>query len=292
MGIRMRSILVMGILGLLAIGVLGFTSYRLSVNNALAEAEIKSDLVMNYAMASREFTRVAQSPLVRQLVEPDRFYPEIMSGFATARGIYEQFEKLYPGYIFRQATLDPIHPVNKADAQEVEIIQRFDEDRSLEVQKGRMVRNGKEVFYTATPFSVQHQNCLVCHGDPADAPKDQIEIYGADSGGYWWEMDEMVAAFIVYVPVADAIASARSMSLTLVLYGAGGIIVMLVVIGWFLNRDVVTPIVRLAERAEDFSLGENLDEPIDKNATGEVGVLAHSIERLRISLNKLMQRNR
>jgi len=291
MGIRMRSILVMGILGFLAIGVLGFTSYRLSMNNALAEAEIKSDLVMNYAMASREFTRVSQSPLVRQLVEPDRFYPEIMSGFATARGIYEEFEKTYPGYIFRQATIDPLHPVNKADAQELEIIQRFDADRNLGNQKGILVRDGVEVFYTATPFSVQSQNCLICHGDPANAPKDQIEIYG-DTNGYWWNMDDMVAAFIVYVPVADAISSAKAMSLTLVLYGAGGIAIMLVIIGWFLNRDVVAPIVRLAERAEDFSLGENLDEPIDKSATGEVGVLAQSIERLRISLNKLMQRNR
>ncbi len=291
MGIRMRSILVMGILGFLAIGVLGFTSYRLSMNNALEEAKIKSDLVMNYAMASREFTRVAQSPLVRQLVEPDRFYPEIMSGFATARGIYEQFEKTYPGYIFRQATLDPLHPSNKADAQEVQIIQNFIDNPDLKAIEGRLTRNGEEMFYTATPFSVMNKNCLICHGDPADAPKDQIEIYG-DTNGYWWEMDEIVAAFIVYVPVADAIASAKTMSLTLVLYGAGGIIVMLVVIGWFLNRDVVTPIVRLAERAEDFSLGENLDEPIDKNATGEVGVLAQSIERLRISLNKLMQRNR
>lgn len=291
MGIRMRSILVMGILGFLAIGVLGFTSYHLSMKNALAEAKIKSDIVMNYAMASREFTRVAQSPLVRQLVEPDRFYPEIMSGFATARGIYEEFEKTYPGYIFRQATLDPLHPSNRADAQEVQIIQKFIDNPDLKNDEGRLTRNGQDVFYTATPFSVMNKNCLICHGDPADAPKDQIEIYG-DTNGYWWKMDEIVAAFIVYVPVSDAIASAKTMSLTLVLYGAGGIVVMLVIIGWFLNRDVVAPIVRLAERTEDFSLGENLDEPIDKNATGEVGVLAHSIERLRISLNKLMQRNR
>ncbi len=291
MGIRMRSILVMGILGFLAIGVLGFTSYRLSMNNALDEAKIKSDIVMNYAMASREFTRVAQSPLVRQLVEPDRFYPEIMSGFATARGTYEEFEKTYPGYIFRQATLDPLHPSNKADAQEVQIIQKFIDNPDLANDEGRLIRNGQEVFYTATPFTVFSKNCLNCHGDPADAPKDQIEIYG-DTNGYWWEMDEVVAAFIVYVPVADAIASAKTMSLTLALYGASGIIVMLVIIGWFLNRDVVAPIVRLAERTEDFSLGENLDEPIDKSATGEVGVLAQSIERLRISLNKLMQRNR
>ncbi len=291
MGIRMRSILVMGTLGFLAIIALGFTSYRLSMNNALQEAKIKSDIVMNYAMASREFTRVAQSPLVRQLVEPDRFYPEIMSGFATARGIYEEFEKIYPGYVFRQATLDPLHPSNKADANEKTIIQKFINNPDLKADEGRLIRNGEDMFYTATPFSVLSQNCLTCHGDPANAPKDQIEIYG-DTNGYWWKMNEVVAAFIVYVPVADAIASAKTMSITLSLYGASGIIVTLVIIGWFLNRDVVTPIVRLAERTEDFSLGENLDDPIDKSATGEVGVLAQSIERLRISLNKLMQRNR
>lgn len=291
MGIRMRSILVMGILGFLAIGVIGFASYRLSLKNALAEAKIKSDIVMSYAMATREFTRVSQSPLMRQLVESDRFYPELMSGFATARGVYEEFEKLFPGYIFKQATLDPLHPTNKADAEEIKIIQKFIDNPDLTFYDGRIVKNGQELFYTATPFPVSSKNCLVCHGDPADAPKDQIEIYGS-THGYRWNMGDVVAAFVVYIPVADAIAAAQSMSLTLVLFGAGGIIIMLVAIGWFLDRDVVAPIVRLAERTENFSLGENLEEPIDKNASGEVGVLAQAIERLRISLIKLMQRSR
>ncbi|HMB15574.1 MAG TPA: DUF3365 domain-containing protein, partial [Pelovirga sp.] len=163
----MRSILVMGILGFLAIGVLGFTSYRLSMKSALEEAKTKSDIVMNYAMATREYTRVAQSPLVRQLVEPDRFYPEVMSGFATSRGIYEEFEKTFPGYVFKGATLDPLHPSNKADAQEVQIIQKFIDNPDLKAAEGRLNRNGEQVFYTATPFTVMNEKCLNCHGDPA-----------------------------------------------------------------------------------------------------------------------------
>mgnify|MGYP000420006630 CR=1 FL=1 len=291
MGIRMRSVLVMGILGFLAIAVIGFASYRLSIKNAMNEAKIKSEIIMSYAMASREFTRVAQSPLVRQLVEEDRFYPELMSGFTTSRGIYEEFAKLYPSYIFKQATLDPLHPSNKADAQEVQIIQKFIDNPGLKSDEGRLTRDGQDVFYIATPFAVKHKNCLSCHGDPADAPKDQIDIYG-DTNGYWWKMDEVVAAFIVYVPIAEAIAAAKTISLALALIGAGGIAIMLFIIGWFLNRDVVAPIVRLAERTENFSFGKNLDEPIDRNAVGEVGTLAQAIERLRVSLKKLLQRSR
>ena len=54
MGIRIKSILVMGILGLLAIAVIGITSYNLSVKNAMDEAKIKSKIILNsgYALNS------------------------------------------------------------------------------------------------------------------------------------------------------------------------------------------------------------------------------------------------
>ncbi|MDF1615311.1 Tll0287-like domain-containing protein [Desulfurivibrio dismutans] len=291
MGIRMRSVLVMGVLGFLAIAVIGFASYRLSVNNALNEAQIKSDIVLNYAMATRLYMQRVQRPLALALVEEDRFYPELMSGFVSARGTFEIFEELYPGYIFKQATLDPLNPYNLADRDEVRIIEHFQDNPELTSTQGQLAKNGTDLYYFAQPIRVDREGCLSCHGDPADAPKDQVEIYG-DQNGYHWNMNETVAAFVVYIPTAEAIAAAKTLSITLVLIGATGIAIMLFIIGWFLNRDVVNPIVRLAERTESFSFGKNLDEPIDRNAVGEVGTLAQAIERLRISLKKLLQRSR
>ena len=288
MGIRMRSILVMGILGLLAIAVIGIASYKLSVNNALNEAKIKSNIILNYAMATQKYMKIVQKPLVKELIESDRFYPELMSGFVTARGTFELFKKSSPGYTFKQATLDPLNPFNKADQDEIKFINNFAQNPALKSVEGRISKNGEEVFYFAQPIKVGQAKCLTCHGDPYDAPKDQIEIYGTETG-YNWKLNDTVAAFVIYVPTAAAIAAAKKLSITLVMIGAAGIIVILLILWFFLNRSVVLPITQLAQRTEDFSLGENLDDPIINKGNDEIGTLAKAIERLRISLVKLLQ---
>ncbi len=288
MGIRMRSILVMGILGLLAIAVIGITSYKLSVRNALDEAKIKSNIILNYAMATKRYMKEVQRPLVKELIESDRFYPELMSGFVTARGTFELFKKSSPDYTFKQATLDPLNPSNRADQDEIEFIKKFDQDPSLKSAEGRIIKNGTDVFYFAQPIKVGSAGCLTCHGDPYDAPKDQVEIYGTDTG-YNWKLNDTVAAFVVYIPTEAAIAAAKKLSFTLVMIGAGGILVILLILWFFLDRSVVLPIVQLAQKTENFSLGENLDDPIVNQSNDEIGTLAQAIERLRISLVKLLQ---
>lgn len=288
MGIRSKSILIMGLLGLLAIAVIGVTSYKLSINNAMDEAKVKSNIILNYAMATKNYMKTAQKPLVKALVEEDRFYPELMSGFVSARGTFEIFNNNYPGYIFKQACVDPLNPANQADNDEMQLINAFRQQPSLETSEGQMLKNGEDVFYFAQPIKVDSQKCLTCHGAVADAPKDQVEIYGTQNG-YNWDMNDTVAAFVIYIPTAEAIAGAKKLSYTLVLIGAGGIILALLFTWFFLNRAVVNPIVQLSQRTEDFSMGENLDHPIESNSKDEVGTLAHAIERLRISLVKLLK---
>ena len=287
MGIRMRSILVMGILGLLAIAVIGITSYKLSVKSALNEAKIKSNIILNYAMATKKYMKQVQRPLVKELIESDRFYPELMSGFVTARGVFELFKESSPEYIFKQATLDPLNPSNRADQDELGFIKNFDQNPSLKSSEGRISKNGIDVFYFAQPIKVGSAGCLTCHGDPYDAPKDQVEIYGTETG-YNWKLNDTVAAFVVYIPTEAAIAAAKKLSFTLVMIGASGIIVILLILWFFLDRSVVLPITQLAQRTEDFSLGENLDDPIINKSNNEIGTLAQAIERLRISLVKLL----
>ncbi|MDX2479092.1 MAG: HAMP domain-containing protein, partial [Desulfuromusa sp.] len=106
---------------------------------------------------------------------------------------------------------------------------------------------------------------------------------------YNWKMNDTVAAFVVYIPTDTALTAAKKLSFTLVLIGAGGIVMILLILWFFLDRSVVLPIVQLAQRTESFSLGENLDDPIIGKSKDEIGTLAQAIERLRISLVKLLQ---
>ena len=58
---------------------------------------------------------------------------------------------------------------------------------------------------------------------------------------------------------------------------------------YFYSRSVIHPIRHLSEVADKISMGD-LDTPIQIKATGEVGVLAESIERMQTSVKAAIER--
>lgn len=288
MGIRSRFVLIMGFLGALAVGVIGYASYQFSLNNSLVEAKSKGEIIFSYILAANKFFNENQRPLIMELVEKDRFYPELMSTFHITRVIYENFSKQLPGYLFKQAALSPLTKTNKADQDEVSIINAFDADRTLEKQEGYLTKGTIDYFYLARPVKLD-SSCLLCHGDPQTAPKDQVDIYGVDSG-YNLDLNKISYALVVYIPMKQAMLNAWKS--TAVLFGIGAGCLLLALLGtWiFLDRSVVTPIVQLSNRTVDISLGKNIEEGIVAKSKDEVGSLAQAIERLRVSIVKMLRR--
>ena len=288
MSIRVRFIVIIGVLSIVASVVLGYVSYQFSVKNAMADAKRQGAIVFNMIHSSRMYFKKHQRPLVLELVEEDRFYPEIMSGFVLTRGIWEIFEKKFPGYKFKQATVDPLYPSNKADADEKKLIRLFAADKKLENSEGTMVKDGKAFYYFARPVQVG-EKCLRCHGDPEEAPKDQVEIYGTESG-YDWHKGQVVSAAIVYVPMDAAMAAAKKSAITLFSMGLAGIVGLMAVIWVSLSSGVVRPLAKLERKTTQISLGKELDEGIGVKRNDEIGDLAKAIDRLRISTGKLLKR--
>ena len=288
MGIRAKFMLIIGVISVAATVALGVASYKFSTRNAIEDAKSKGHIIFNYIMASRKFFKNHQRALVMELVEEERFYPELMSGFVMTRGTWDLFKKELTGYDFKQATLDPLFPANKADAQEIKIINDFKERPDLDRLEGIVERGGEKFFYMAKPIRVDAKGCLRCHGNPYDAPKDQIEIYGTQNG-YNWRLGDTVSAYMVYVSVEEALAAARRSAFSLFLVGMGGLLVFLLAIWVFLDRAVVAPILHLNKRAEEISLGKNLKESVSLRKKDEIGTLSNAVERLRISMDRMLK---
>jgi len=155
-----------------------------------------------------------------ELVDEDRFYPELMSGFVVTRGIWDVFKEKNKGYDFKQATLDPLYQPNKADSDEIKMIDAFRASPDLQMLEGVIDKSGEKYFYLAYPIKVDAQDCLRCHGDPVNAPRDQIEIYGTGNG-YHWQIGDTVSAYVIYVSIQEALASAKQMAGMLFLVGIG-----------------------------------------------------------------------
>jgi HAMP domain-containing protein len=69
----------------------------------------------------------------------------------------------------------------------------------------------------------------------------------------------------------------------------GLVLVVLLAVIYLYSRSVIGPIRQLSEVANKISMGE-LDAPIQVKATGEVGVLAESIERMQTSVKAAIER--
>lgn len=275
-------------MSLTAIGAFAYLSYSFTYNTALSEAKKKGDIVFSFLASTRSFYRNEQRPLIMDIVHKDRFYPTIMSGFAVTRGVWDQFSKKLPDYQFKQATLDPLYPPNKADIDEVKLITEFESNKGLTQKEGVMEKNGEKFFYYAQPIEVG-KKCLRCHGDPKDAPKDQQDLYGTENG-YEWKAGSIVSAYITYVPIQNAVNEAKKSAMTLFGYGLLGIVVLTLVVWVFFEKKVVSPITELEKRATEISTGKNLNEKIELTSNDEIGSLGKAVERMRISVTKLIDR--
>lgn len=289
MGIRNRFMIITGGLAAATIVAVGAASYELSRQAAIRDAKEKGRIIFTTMESIQTNFVAAQRPLLLQVVEKDRFYPEIMSGAVITRMVWDQLDKKLPGYQFKQAAVDPRWPPNKADDQEVSIIQGFRADAELKTQEGMLTRKGEPYYYFATRRNAA-KGCLQCHSDPATAPKDQVEIYGAERG-YGWKEGDVAAAFVVYVPLGAALAEARTSALKLLAVAGVGLLIALAAIWLLLDRGVVRPITELSGRAEAISMGRGLEEKVTTAATGEIATLAAGLERLRVTIAKVLKRS-
>ena len=303
LGIRAKFTFMLALLGALAMVGIGYGAYMFSVQNSMKEADTKARMMEAYVQAGRAYFMKDQRPLINALVERDRFYPELQSGFGITRRILDQIneESLY-GFKFKQASLVPHHPPNKANLFEESIIKRFKTEKKKELfgeiwlnAKGAAVPagQGEPFYYRSKPIKMVGAGCLSCHKVPDTAPKDLIEIYGTGGFDDNFKVGDIFAAFMVYVPLAPAYAAARLQAA--ILFGGGASIMLLGLLSIYLFLDIriVKPLMELSSRTQEVSVGRNLDKSLmSKKMKDEVEALARSIDRLRVSLVKMLKRRK
>ncbi|MDJ0623566.1 MAG: DUF3365 domain-containing protein [Desulfocapsaceae bacterium] len=287
MSIRVKINLVLLVIGVVTSILVAAFNYYEARNRVFSEAQKKAELISSFAMASREYTKQTMRPLAVKMAGKDSFYPELMAGFFVVRSIADIFAESQKGYSFKQATINPILPQNKSNPQETEIINYFRSNRNVLVKKGTLSQSDKQVFYVARPV-VNKKGCMKCHGRKEDAPKEQRVMY-TGNGGYGWQVNDVVAALITYVPIETALDELKTIALKTIMAGFAAIAVIMLSISFFLNRIVVKPIVNLTTLTERMSRGKDLDKTIENTSNDEIGALCDSFNRMRVSVVKLIQ---
>ncbi|MFO0831675.1 MAG: protein kinase [Phycisphaerales bacterium] len=198
-----------------------------------AQTEARAMMVLDGMNAVRKYTTEKVRPALLgehkdgQADPYANFQPEMVPAFA-ARSVFERVRAQpgHEGFIYHEASPNPTSRENLADEFERALVDRFKKEPDTKViSDTTRLPDGRSAFYIARPMRVGDKACLECHTTPEMAPRRQVELYG-DKGGYGWQLGDVVAAQVVYAPVADGFRRAPRVP-----DGAFGVLIGVLVVG-------------------------------------------------------------
>lgn len=262
-----------------------FISRNLLRDNAQAQVIDNARIMMETALAMRGYTVGQVKPLLEPLMQ-DKFLPQSVPAY-SATEIFNALRHDNPEYTYKEATLNPTNPRNRAVDWETDLVNEFRRDPERKEIVGERDTPLGRALYLSKPIRVQNPDCLSCHTTPEQAPQTMLAVYGTE-GGFGWQLNETVGAQIVQVPMSEPARLADQAFRRLLLVLLGLFVFTLVAMNLLLHFLVVRPVRRLSDMADRVSRGEADVPEVTLGGRDEVAVLAGSFQRMRISLSKAM----
>ena len=196
-------IVVFGAGGLFA----SYLSYRFLQDDARDQVLQQARLMMETMLSARNYTTLQIKPLLVVQQEHQRsFLPQTVPAYAATES-FNYLRRKYPEYAYKEATLNPTNPRDRATDWEADVINNFrNRADQRELIGERNTPTGKYLFL-AQPIHAA-QPCLECHDTAQAAPEAMVRRYGA-ANGFGWKLNETVGAQIVSVPFLRSSANGR-----------------------------------------------------------------------------------
>jgi HAMP domain-containing protein len=253
--------------------------------NATREVLAQAGLMLDSAAAIRSYTETEVGPLLDDKMI-SAFHPQSVPFYAATQN-FLKLHKKHPDYAYKEATLNPTNPRDRATDWEADIVQRFRNDAATkEVTGTRDTPMGRTLFM-ARPIRVE-PGCLGCHSLPSVAPATMLARYGSDNG-FGWQSNDIVGAQIISVPLASAESSANRVCRGVLTALAAMFASVLLIVNAAFYVLVIRPVRGIVRIADQVSLG---DVPAAEFPTGggrEVAALVTAFNRMRKSLDKALR---
>lgn len=261
-------------------------AYRFLINNARREVLAQAELMVAGTKAVRDYTSDDLSPLLQQNPRHKvRFLAETIPFFA-ATTTFNKVRKTYPEYTYKEATLNPTNPEDRASDWEADIIQELRDHPEQQRVVGERSTPSGQALYLAHPIKVD-PTCLECHSTPSAAPRAMLAVYGS-ANGFGWKPNEIVGAQIISVPMSVPVAIAnqafRNLLVMLVLSLLLAILALDAGVYWL----VIRPLKIVSESGDRISKGEKNVPPLEVSGKDEIASVTTSFNRMRVSLTKAL----
>jgi PAS domain S-box-containing protein len=275
-----RFLLPFGLLAILVSILMFYDAYEASRRHAYQLLGQQAALALDFNLAIREYAAERIRPVMAKLVDHDDFLPETMSTSFIARQIFEDARKKFPDLIVRFPSDNPRNPLNRANPEELRMIEYFRQNPSVPWRSEEIQIDGRLCLahFTSKWFKPE---CMRCHGDPKDAPAELVKRYGA-TASFHRRVGDVAGLDMVAVPLETvnmALASEmRSQSMMLaaalaLLFGS-----ILVVFRFTVTRRLVAMARHfnaIASHAESSSM-----TPVEVKGNDEITIVGLAFNKL------------
>jgi HAMP domain-containing protein len=261
-------------------------SYSFLIRNARREVLAQAELMVASTRAVRDYTEEDLKPLLEKNPRHKvRFLAETVP-FYAATNTFNRTRKSYPQYSYKEATLNPTNPEDRASDWEADVIHKLQDNPSMDSVEGERSTQDGQVMFLAHPIKVS-AGCLECHSTPAAAPPAMLTVYGS-ANGFDWKPNEVVGAQIISIPTAVPIAMAnagfRGLLTALILTMLAAILALDAGVYWL----VVRPLKVVSESGDRISRGDKDVPPLIISGKDEIATVTASFNRMRVSLEKAL----
>ena len=270
----------------LGIALSGYIARNLLQENAQQETVASARMLMEKALAVRNYTNTQIKPLLAAQMAHE-FLPQTVPSYSAVEVLNALLSK-HPEFAYKEATLNPTNPRDRATSWEVDIVGQFRSSAELKETVGTRDTPAGPSLYIARPLRITDPACLACHSSVDAAPATMVAKYGP-ANGFGWNLNEVIGAQIVSVPLGVPLQRADQtfkvfISSLIGVFVAVGIVLNLMV--WLL---VVRPVTQLSALADRVSQGE-LDAPeFEARGRDEIATLSDSFSRMRASVVQAMK---
>ena len=285
MGLRLKFNLALVLVFALGFAAVGFISRQMLQDNAREEVLRNARLMMDTALAVRTYTVEQVKPHLDKQLQ-DVFLPQTVAAYAATETL-NHIQKKYRDYGYKEATLNPTNPRDRATDWEADIVQQFRHNpASSELVSERNGGSGR-ILYIAKPIQINNPACLQCHSAPAAAPASMLKIYG-EANGFGWKLKEIVGAQVVTVPMDIPIMKADRAFMTFMASLAAIFLAVFIALNLMLSSLILRPIRRMSAAADQVSHGDFEVPEFSDAGRDEIALLGTSFDSMRRSLKKAM----
>ncbi|MBL0150151.1 MAG: DUF3365 domain-containing protein [Ideonella sp.] len=270
----------------LGVATAGFIIRNLLQDNARDEVLNSARLMMDKAVAVRAYTSKQITPLLETQMKYE-FLPQSVPSYSAVE-VLSALQAKHPEFAYKEATLNPTNPRDRAAGWEVDVVTQFRNTADLKEFVGQRDTPAGPSLFISRPLRITDPACLRCHSSVEAAPKTMVDKYGP-ANGFGWNLNEVIGAQIMSVPMTVPLDRAdRSFKVFMT-----ALVAVFVVVGVLLNlmiwAVVVRPVTRLSALADRVSQGD-MDAPeFATRSRDEIGVLADSFARMRASVVQAMK---